>query len=193
MRHGSGDELTPVPLDADETVQRVAWQATVQELLVETIPRQDFNVDVDILAVNVTDEDERQRLELTPRKNTELFTGRTYAMTYSADVPAYFLLLSVDVGVMRLLVPWTEQDLTPMSEGRIPDLEVYPPTGTEFVKLFAFRERPAGLEAWFPTGGRSVVRSIETRQELESLLQFVREHADVAAETVRKFVSAPVQ
>ena len=195
--HGSGDLLTSVPLDADEVVQRVAWQALIHELLVESFRGQNFNVELNILDVKtVRDEDGRQRRQVTARTNAELFVGRTYEMTYGADVPAYFLLVSVDVhGVMRLLVPWTEQDLSSKSEGRIPDLNVSRPTGTEFVKLFAFRERPAGLEAWLPergAGGRSVVRSIESRRELDSLLQFVRAHAEVAAETVRKFPSVAV-
>ena len=191
--HGSGDILTSVPLDADAAVQRVAWQALVHELLDESLSGQDFNVELDILDVEI----QSGRRQVTPRTNAELFAGSTYEMTYGADVPAYFLMVTVDVwGGMRLLVPWFPQDLSPAREGRIPDLNVSPPTGTEFVKLFAFRERPAGLDAWLPergADGQPRVRSIDSRRELDSLLQFVRAHAEVAAETARKFVSVAVR
>ena len=171
-------------------VRRVEWQALVHELLGESFPGQDFNVVLDILDVEVRD----GRRQVTARTNAELFVGGTYEMTYGADVPAYFLMVTVDVhGAMRLLVPWTEQDLDAAREGRIPDLNIFPPTGTEFVKLFAFRERPAGLDTWLPergANGQPRVRSIESRGDLESLLRFVREHAEVAAETTRKFPTA---
>ena len=189
VRHGSGDELAS-GLDADEAVRRVAFQALVHELLTESFPGQDFNVELDII-------DARQqagRRQVAARTNAELFVGGAYELLYGADVPAYFLLVTVDVhGVMRLLVPWTAEDLEPAYKGQIPEIDVSRPTGTEFVKLFAFRERPSGLEAWLPergVDGRLRVRSVDSRQELDALLRFVRAHANVASETVRKFVTA---
>ena len=149
VRHGSGDVLAS-RLHEGEAVRRVAWQARVHELLVEFFPGQDFNVEVEVLDVEVRG----GRRRVTPRTNAELFVGGTYEMRYGADVPAYFLLVTVDVhGVMRLLAPWTERDLRPMREVRIPDLHVSRPTGTEFVKLFAFRERPPGFDLWLPARG----------------------------------------
>lgn len=189
VRHGSGDMLA-FGLDTDEVLRRVAWKAVVHELLLESFPGQDFNVALDILDVEVRD----GRRQLQPRTNAELFVGGEYEISYTTDVPAYFLMLTVDVhGVMRLLVPWTEADLYPMREGRIPDLFVSRPTGTEFVKLFAFRERPAELDAWLPArgaDGQPQLRSIDSREELDSLLRFVRAHAAGASETSQKFVTA---
>ena len=193
VRHGSGDALASA-LDADEAVRRVAFQALVHELLAESFPGRDFNVELDILDVR----QEAGRRGVADRTNAELFVGGAYELRYGADVPAYFLLVTVDVhGVMRLLVPWTAQDLDPSREGRIKNLDVSRPTGTEFVKLFAFSERPAGLGAWLPErgpGGRPQVRTVDSRQELDALLRFVRAHAGMASETARKFVTAaPVQ
>ena len=189
VRHGSGDLLAS-GLDAGETVRRVEWQVLVHELLGESFPARDFNAMMDILDVEVRNGERR----VTARTNAELFVGDTYEMTYGADVPAYYLMVTVDVrGAMGLLVPWTEQDLHPAREGRIPDLRISPPTGTEFVKLFAFREWPAGLDAWMPergANGEPRVRYLESESELESLLRFVREHAEAASETVRKFPTA---
>ena len=189
VRHGSGDVLASA-LDADAAVRRVAWQALVQELLRESFSGQDFNVELNILNVERRD----GRRQMTARTNAELFVGGTYEMRYAADVAAHFLLVTVDVhGVMRLLVPWAERDLYPSREGRIPNLYVSRPTGTEFVKLFAFRDRPDGLDAWLPErggDGRWRVRTIDSRPELDSLLQFVRRQAHEASETVRKFVTA---
>ena len=189
VRHGSGD-LLAVGLEGDAAVERVAWQALVHELLDESFPGQDFNVDLEVLIVEERD-GRRQAVAWT---NAELFVGGSYEMRYAADVPAHFLLVTVDVrGAMRLLVPWTDRDLEAMREGRIPDLLVSRPTGTEFVKLFAFRDRPAGLDAWLPergADGRRRVRTIESRRDLDALLRFVRAQTGGAAQMMRKFPTA---
>ena len=188
VRDGRGDTLASA-LDAEETLRRVARRAAVQELLRESFPEQSFNVELDIL--DVAEKDGRRRV--TARTNAELFVGDTYEMRYVADVPAYFLLVAVDArGFMRVLVPWTTQDMFPTREGRIPDISVSHPTGTEFLKLFAFRERPAGLDGWLPgrgADGRPQARSIDSKDELDALLRFVRQQAG-AAETVRTLTTA---
>ena len=189
VRHGSGD-LLAAARDADAAVGRVEWQVLVHEMLGESFPGQDFNAELEVLSVEGRD----GRRQAVARTNAELFVGGDYEMRYAADAPAHFLLVTVDVrGAMRLLVPWTGRDLDALREGRIPDLLVSRPAGTEFVKLFAFRDRPAGFEAWLPergADGRPLVRTIESRRELDALLRFVRAQAGGAAETVRKFVTA---
>lgn len=182
--HGSGDLLAS-RLSADDAVRRVAaWQASVHPLLSESFPGQDFNVRMDVVECDGPG-------ECRPRTNAELFTGVVYEMRYEADVEACFLLVTVDVrGTMKVLVPWTDGDLRASRQGRIPDLVVSPPTGTEFVKLFGFRGCPAGLAAWMPTrtaAGRLAERVIESERDLDTLLQFVRASSDAAAETMRKF------
>ena len=182
VRHGSGDTLRS-RLSAGEVVRRVARQISVHRLLTEPIAGQDFNVHVEVLERN-------ERGELAPPIEAALSVGRYYEMRYGSEVDAYLLLLNADVqGAVRILVPWTDADLRPAREGRIPDLAVFPPTGTEFVKLFAFRRRPVGLEDWLPASGRREVRVIETESELDALLRFVRAASDDAAETSRKFVT----
>lgn len=189
VRHGSGD-LLAAGLDADAVVERVAWQVLVHELLSESFPDPGFNVNLEVLIV---EERDGRRQAVAPT-NGELFVGGSYEMRYAADVSAHFLLVTVDVlGAIRLLVPWTDRDLEAMREGRIPDLLVSRPTGTEFVKLFAFRDRPAGLDAWLPergADGRRRVRTIESRRDLDALLRFVRAQAVGAAEMKRKFPTA---
>lgn len=183
VRHGSGDLLAS-RLSADETVRRVAWQASVHALLSESFPGQDFNVRLDVVECDGPG-------ECQARTNADLFTGVVYEMRYEADIDACFLLVTVDVhGTMKVLVPWTEADLRAQRQGRIPDLVVSPPTGTEFVKLFGFRGCPAGLTAWMPTrtaAGRLAERVIESKRDLDALFQFVRASSDAAAETMRKF------
>ena len=183
VRHGSGDLLTS-RLSADDAVRRVAWWVSVHALLSESFPGQDFNVRMDVVECDGSG-------ECQPQTNAELFTGVVYEMRYEADVDACFLLVTVDVrGTMKVLVPWTEADLRAQRQGRIPDLVVTPPTGTEFVKLFGFRGCPAGLAAWMPTrtaAGRLAERVIGSERDLDALFQFVRASSDVAAETMRKF------
>ena len=185
MRHGSGDTLRS-RLSAGEVVRRVSRQASLHRLLAEPIPGQDFNVHVEVLGRD-------RRGELAPTADAVLSVGGVYEMRYESDVDAYFLLVTADVhGILRILVPWTNADLRPAREGRIPDLSVFPPTGAEFVKLFAFRRRPVGYDDWLPASsasGRPEVRVIESESELDALLRFVRASSDGAAETSRKFVT----
>ena len=144
----------------DEVLSFVAWEALVHELSTTSFPGQDFNVELDIL-------------ELTSSR----LGGGTWALCelkYSADVPAHFLLLSVESN------GWFNDRRVSLvsSDGRFDGRVRW----GAFLKLFAFRERPAGLGAWLPARiGRN--RSIESRWELASLLRFVQKHADVAAET----------
>ena len=185
VRHGSGDTLRS-RLSAGEVVRRVSRQASLHRLLAEPIPGQDFNVHVEVLGRD-------RRGELAPTADAVLSVGGVYEMRYESDVDAYFLLVTADVhGILRILVPWTNADLRPAREGRIPDLSVFPPTGAEFVKLFAFRRRPVGYDDWLPASsasGRPEVRVIESESELDALLRFVRASSDGAAETSRKFVT----
>ena len=191
LRHGSGDVLAS-GIGVDDVVRRVEWQTSVHALLTASFPDQNFNVRLDILdTVPAPNSGGGAGLAAVDRTNAELVVGRTYEMRYEADVDAYFLLVTVDVrGDVRLLAPWTEADLQAQRAVRIPDLTAQPPTGTEFVKLFAFRRRPSGLEAWMPVGasaGRPEVRVIESERDMDALLRFVRGSAAFAAETTRKF------
>ena len=185
VRHASGDTLR-FRLNAGEVVRRLLRQASLHRLLAEPVPGQGFNVHVEVLERN-------RRGELAPTADAVLSVGGAYEMRYESEVDAYFLLLTADVhGILRVLVPWTNADLRPAREGRIPDLSVSPPTGTEFVKLFAFRRRPVGYEDWLPArsaSDRPEVRVIESESELDALLRFVRAASDEAAETSRKFVT----
>lgn len=183
VRHGSDDKLAS-QLSADDVVRRVTWWRAVHALLTESVPGQGFNVRMDVVECDRSGTCEA-------RTNAELFTGVVYEMRYEADVDACFLLVTVDVhGTVKVLVPWTEADLRAQRHGRIPNLKVTPPTGTEFVKLFGFRGCPAGLAEWMPArtaAGRLAERVVESQSDLDELFRFVRASSGAAAETMRKF------
>ena len=185
LRHGSGAPLASA-LGVGETVRRVARHGAVHTLLNESFAGQDFNVRVNMLQRS-------DRGVLAPPARAELVVGGHYELRYESDAAAYFLLVTVDVqGVMRVLAPWTRDDLRPARGGRIPDLVVQAPAGTEFVKLFAFRRRPPGFNDWLPAGGgdgHMRPRVIDSAGQVEALLRFVRASSDAAAQTSRRFVS----
>ena len=177
VRDGGGAQVAgPLDVISYRAVGFVRQWALAHRLRMEPLPGPGFDVVLDVV--------ERR----TGRQVTELVVGRDYEIAYGADVPACFLLVAVDAaGGMQLLVPRTGRDLEPALEGRL-RVMVTPPGGTEFLRLFAFRECPGGLDTWLPERGadRPRLRSIDSRPALESLLGFVRQHAEVAAETTRE-------
>ena len=185
VRHGSGDTLAS-GVSAEVAAKRIARHAAVHALLRESFAEQDFNLRLDML-------ERHESGALRPPITAALAIGGNYELRYESDVPAYFLMVAADVqGVMRLLVPWNSADLTASRIGRISDLVVQAPAGTEFVKLFGFRERPPGFEEWLPIrrrDGQAQVRVLDDLDEVQALLEFVRGASEVAAETSRKFVT----
>ena len=119
---------------ADRAVDRIASQIAIKELAGLSFPGQRFNVFVELLG----------------RKGV-LVEGETVGFRLRAGAESYILLIDIDpTGVINVIYPGDAGEMNPVSANRelsLPDIgQVVPAFGTDFVKAFAFRNRPAGLE-----------------------------------------------
>jgi hypothetical protein len=151
--HGSGDVLASFPGAAtQEVVERVSRQVAVQELIDLTFPAQDFNVTVSI-----------------PGDRGFLIRNAQFSIEFASDKDAYILLLTVDnAGKVGVLYPYEVSELVPARKGGFSDVKVSPPFGTEYLKVFAFREKPQGFDKWRDA------KFLPTGPELGQLLQMIR-------------------
>ncbi|MCP4656466.1 MAG: DUF4384 domain-containing protein, partial [bacterium] len=112
-----------------------------------------------------------------------LLLGERFDVTVESDLPAYLLLLNVDTtGAVTVLYPIARDELRARTFMREKH-EVNPPLGTEYLKLFAFRERPAGLERWIDQ------KLDVTDPRFEELLRFLRSPHRDGAQTRLKVVT----
>ena len=157
LYHASGDELAAYqPGQASEVVERVARQVAVQELIGLDYPDQDFNVTVEI-----------------PGNRGFLKQGDQFVIDFAAEKDSYVLLFDVDNGgFVSVLYPFTKAEARPARKGRVPQapdaLRVSPPFGTEYLKIFAFAEKPVGFDRW-------IEASFSAKgPELDELLKMLR-------------------
>lgn len=141
--HGSGDVLMRYDgqpsFVAPAVVTRLRRQARVHPLLNMAFPGQSFNTFV--------------TLQTTDRRGY-LLTGDQIVLDFKSEIPAYLLVLNIDVeGLVSVLYPGgprSAEELRTVADRAHATFTVVPnqPKGTEFIKVFAFEERPAGLERW---------------------------------------------
>jgi hypothetical protein len=135
--HRSGDLLASFgPGEAQAAKERLQRQGAVRSLLDLTFPDQDFGATLSI-----------------PGRRGFLTRGDAFAIDVTADRDSVFLLLDVDAsGHVSVLYPFNEAELAARRTLRVPslpdELRVSPPFGTEYLRLFAFAKRPAGIERW---------------------------------------------
>lgn len=129
--HRSGDRVASGFRDrpADELLDQLHRRARAQDLIDLELGR-DFDLDLDIAGRGF------------------LRDGDRYTADVTVDRPAVLVLLNIDQrGTVSILHPSGNAELVPRLGFRLP-LEVVPPFGTEYLKVFAFERRPAGLERW---------------------------------------------
>jgi caspase domain-containing protein len=170
--HGSGDRLGEYTGNSArvqrDVVERVTRQARAQQLLTLRFPAQDFNVAVDIAA---------------PRGY--LILGERAVIRLVSDLPAHLLIVNIDVGGhISVVYPAETAELGLVTQRQLPPVVVSQPTGTEFLKVFAFQQRPAGLDRWM---NREFEADSST---LDELLTLVRTAPGRRAETSLKLVTS---
>jgi hypothetical protein len=157
LYHASGDELASYGAgEAAQVVERVARQVSVQELVNLSYPDQDFNATVDI-----------------PGNRGFLREGERFVIDFSGEKDSHVLLFDIDSGgTVSVLYPFTKAEARPVRKGRIPlppdSLRVSPPFGTEYLKIVAFVEKPAGFDRWIEASFSP------TRPELYELLKMLK-------------------
>ena len=156
--HPSGDEMASYePAQLAEVLKRVSRQVAVQGLIDLTFPDQDFNVTLEI-----------------PGNRGFLRQGEPFTIEFSAEKDSHVLLVDVDgEGYVSVLYPFDAAEARPVRSGRVPasgELRVSPPFGTDFLKLVAFQEKPAGFDRWM---GRSGQHFAPTGPEVTELLRLI--------------------
>ncbi|HVO10725.1 MAG TPA: caspase family protein [Vicinamibacteria bacterium] len=157
LYHASGDELASYPIaESAAVVERVARQVAVQALVDLTYDDQDFNVTLDI-----------------PGNRGFLKEREPFFIDFSAETDAHVLLFDVDSGgSVSVLYPFSAGEARPVRRGRVPSapdvLRVSPPYGTEYLKIVAFAEKPAGFDRWIEASFSA------SRPELVELLKMLR-------------------
>ena len=131
----NGYFLTIIPgRDPDLLVERLARQVRIKELVGLSFLGQSFNVFV----------------ELTGPDGV-LMEGDSVGFRVGADEDGFILLINIDpTGLINVIYPSERGDLSVTGRNmglNLPGVgEVVSPFGSEYIKAFAFRDRPAGLE-----------------------------------------------
>jgi hypothetical protein len=157
--HGSGDRLFEFEgapaLVAQQVAARVRRQAGVHPLLNMTFPSQMFNIGMQL-----------------PILRGYLLVGERQMLRIDSELHAFLVILNIDAeGKVFVLYPRSGEELKHTTAGL--NLEIYAdpnyPTGTEFIKVFAFEQRPPGIEGF--SGGQELEGDSPRLGSLISILQ----------------------
>ncbi|MBY0373339.1 MAG: DUF4384 domain-containing protein, partial [Bryobacteraceae bacterium] len=123
-----------LPQDLARLTERIRREPDVRRLLAWRNPKPDFNL----------------FLAAEPGNQAAYATGEQLSFALSPQSPAWLLLIDIDTsGHVTVLHPSAAPQLCPAdSLCRSASVRVGEPTGTELIKAFAFRSKPAGLESW---------------------------------------------
>ncbi|HLJ51198.1 MAG TPA: caspase family protein [Bryobacteraceae bacterium] len=142
--------LSEVP----QLLKRVARQADVEKLLALEFPKQDFPLSLDISATDASG-------KIKQDYRSEFLQGETVAISVAGGAGTHLLVTDIDsAGAVTVLYPGPgDPELFPDPAARDLKIEkmartsieilraqVRRPLGTEFLKAFAFAEKPAGFD-----------------------------------------------
>jgi uncharacterized caspase-like protein len=172
--HPSGDTLASYETaQLAEVLKRISRQVAVQGLIDVTFPDQDFNVTVEI-----------------PGNRGFLTEGEPFTIEFSAERDSHVLLVNIDgEGYVSVLYPFDAEEAQPARKGRVPasgELKVSPPFGTDYLKLVAFQEKPAGFDRWIARTGQHFAPS---GPEVTDLLRMIRTAPGSKAQARLKLVT----
>jgi hypothetical protein len=178
LYQASGVAITEQASTADQLLARVAAEPDVQDLLNLSF-HQSFNVD----------------LRMAPDDRSVYTDGATLTFTARTEAPAHLLLLNIDItGAVTVVYPFHEatgsQEAGVYHQLGKPD-PITPPFGIEYMKLFAFSEKPADLDHW-KTADNEGFKVLEPGSaEFRRLMLMLRSLPAKSAETRLRLVTAP--
>ena len=165
--HASGDHIAGGYRErSPQLLERISRQVQIQALIDLSYPRQDVDL----------------TLELSDGGGF-LYHDQRFDIAARAERPSFLLLLNIDKsGAVTVLYPIRGSEVAPTT-GLRETFEVVAPYGTEYLKLFAFRRAPPGLQNW---RGRKLDA---LAPEFEELLKLLRDPATARAQTRLKIVT----
>jgi hypothetical protein len=173
----SGIAINSDALPEDKLLARIAAEPEVQQLL-NLGSEQKMNLD----------------LRIKPDDKSVYTGGSPIGFEVRTNEPAFLLMLNIDTtGAVTVVYPYQmlilrnqANQFEPIGAGG----QVSAPFGIEYMKLFAFREKPAGLEKWNATGDDKPITVEPGSAKFRELMQMVRAGKPVA-ETRTRLVTAP--
>ncbi|MDM8548560.1 caspase family protein [Desulfobacterales bacterium HSG2] len=153
----------------DKVAERLARQVRLKELIRLSFPGQTFNVFMDLI-----------------EPKGVLVEGDTIGFTIRAEAESHILLINIDpAGYISVIYPYTRAELGKVRELRRPELgRVKPPNfGTEYLKVFAFRNRPEALRKLM---GREFPPDSPLFSELMRMIQQAGSSATLRVKTCAK-------
>jgi hypothetical protein len=152
---GGGAEIASyASSEVDELIKRVLLEPDVRRLVDLNWPQQDFNVR---LAVE--------------SGNRDFLIGDRLKFVITPESASYLLLLNIDIsGYVTVIYPREVSQLQPVTMGTpvlTEESRIEGPVGTEYMKVFAFKQKPPGFEEWV---GKDFAPS---SSEFRRLLQFL--------------------
>jgi uncharacterized caspase-like protein len=145
--HGSRTFIHHFPAsEGDALLRRVAWEHTLRELIEWHPSGQDFNLFFDVVE---------------PRYQGSYHNGQHFKVMAGATAACHLLLLDINPdGSIAVLYPASTAETVPLPPNRRVQLfeaKAQAPYGTDYLKLLAFRDVPAGFQQWMcrpgPAGG----------------------------------------
>ena len=140
LEHVTGGLISEGVLDQPMALSLLERLGEAQRVVGLTYPAQDFNVTLSV-----------ERVAQNSSETASSFKeGELLQISLTSDQPAYLIALNVDVeGRLTILYPSRDADLAPAARGQTVKAAVSTveaPFGTEVLKVFAFREKPAGYD-----------------------------------------------
>jgi hypothetical protein len=135
--HGSGTLIQDYGRDnLDGLIRRISLQPQVKALADFQITKQNFNI----------------ALRIDPPAREVFYAKDQQSIYLTPDVESVLLLFNIDVqGKITVIYPMNKAQTEPVAahhEVRCVQTEVTPPLGTEYLKAFAFRQKPEDFDSW---------------------------------------------
>jgi hypothetical protein len=172
----TGIAINNEPFPQDRLLARISAEPEVQELLNLTSEER-FNLD----------------LRLKPDDKSVYTPGTPLSFEVRTGQPAYLLLLNIDItGAVTVVYPFHEIAKTEANAYKsVGDGgQIQAPYGIEYMKLFAFREKPAGLEKWNAPVGQEGITVEPGSAKLRELMRMIRA-GKPGSDTRLRLVTAP--
>jgi hypothetical protein len=178
LAQGNGRTLNRDELSADQLVERIRAEPAIRELIGLSYR----NPGNEILLTTVGDN--------LPSGQTVFSKGDTMKFEVRSGKRAWFLLLDIDAeGTVTVVYPALEDPLDPV-DARQPRILgkgglATAPFGMEFLKLFAFEQKPAEYDSWHANDKERVKEFSPTSAEFQRLLAALKVQSQAAEIAVR--------